>query len=203
MPDAILISLLIVGISNAILTLYLIYLIRFDKETSQRAMSLIKARYSTEQILQDMSIIISETTEKFEEQTRKVQEQVYRHLNYANASSAKLNSVLTSICDEVSNTASSYGYSSNFKSLDEFENSVSSVLKDEDSNITTSNNIILDNLEDNEIELVKTSSEQDKELSTIYDMIDKGYSASEIASLLNIKEKKVQVLINTSKLMEL
>lgn len=206
MYDAVTICLLTIGISNVLLILYLIYLIKFDKEVSKRALTLIKARYSTEQILQDMSIIIAETTEKFEEQTRNVQEQVNRHLQYANLSSAKLNSTLTSICEEVTKVANSYGYNPNFSDIDEIEVITSNQLKNSKYDENNMNSLSYD---DNLIGLLnenienKNISNDDDEIMNIYNMINDGYSVKEIANTLNVKEKKVKVLMNTKKTMSL
>lgn len=196
MFDAITISLLIICIANALLILYLIYLIKFDKEVSKRALTLIKARYSTEQILQDMSIIISETTERFEEQTRNVQEQVNKHLQYVNLSSSKLNSTLTSICEEVTKVANLYGYNTNFSSLDEIEYITDNQLKKID--LCPQDVDFLIDCKDS-----SNSDCDDDEITKIYDMLSNGYSTKEIANTLNVKEKKVKVLMNAKKTISL
>lgn len=197
MFDAITISLLIICIANALLILYLIYLIKFDKEVSKRALTLIKARYSTEQILQDMSIIISETTERFEEQTRNVQEQVNKHLQYVNLSSSKLNSTLTSICEEVTKVANLYGYNTNFSSLDEIEYITDNQLKKID--LCPQGVDFLIDCKDSS----NSDCDDDDEITKIYDMLSNGYSTKEIANTLNVKEKKVKVLMNAKKTISL
>ncbi|MBQ3422618.1 MAG: hypothetical protein IJH34_13395 [Romboutsia sp.] len=206
MSDVVIISLLLVGICNSILTLYLIYLVKFDKEVSQRALTLIKARYSTEQILEDMSVIISQTTERFEEQTRKVQEQVNRHLQHANITSAKLNTTLTDICNEVSETSKKYGYNPKFKNIDKLDDSSSgkNSINYNDITLHIDDDINLYNeIGNTNVVYEESPSDDMSEIEKIESMLDEGHSIQEIANTLNIKEKKVQVVLNSKKTINL
>lgn len=173
MLDVSFLILSILTVSNTILSLYLIFLIRYNKKVAQKALSLANAKSSVEKMLNDMSQIISETTDTFEYQTNKVKDQVNSGILQANITLDKLNSLLN-------NTYSDFST----KDVPFIENSKSYVMY-RDSIIDGASN--------------KNSNTYDEEINQISLLASRGLSTLEIANKLHIKEKKVRVILNSMK----